>query len=544
MLSIFDQLGQSLLILGEPGTGKTTMLLDLAEQLLDRAGDDPSHPIPVVLNLSTWAADRKPLAVWLADELNKRYQVPPRIAQDWVAADEILPLLDGLDEVAEAHRQDCAKAINAFRQEHGLLPIAVCSRVEEYEGLVARLQLTGAVRIQPLDREQVDAYLARAHDQLASVREALRSDDTLYELFETPLMLSVAALASLDTQTVVAVGTVEQKRSQLFAAYVEAMFQRRSKDSRYTSRQCERWLAWLASKMVTLNQTVFYLERLEPYWLPLRRQRWVVTWGVAVGLALFSGLLSGLVAELLFGPVGGLVVASVVALAVVLFGWSSEGFILMAATLGWSWTEVRELWHLLLVCVLVGVLVGGIAGGLVGGLGAGLAGMLIGGLVFTLVFGLAFGLQRGKVPERLRPDEGIRRSAIGGVLVGLTFGLAFGLVVGMISGFVVGMVSDLVSGLVFGLAFGLVFGLPFGMVLGLEYGGRAYLQHILLRHMLWQWGRAPRQYVRFLDHAVDRVLLRKVGRGYIFIHRALMEWFARRWYQIQEEIAALEEARE
>ncbi len=36
----------------------------------------------------------------------------------------------------------------------------------------------------------------------------------------------------------------------------------------------------------------------------------------------------------------------------------------------------------------------------------------------------------------------------------------------------------------------------------------------------------PWNYARFLDYAAERILLRKVGGGYIFIHRLLMEYFA------------------
>ena len=69
-----------LLILGAPGrAGKTTLLLELARDLLTRrAGDDPTHPIPVVFPLSTWSETRKPLDQWLVDELNLRYDAFPR----------------------------------------------------------------------------------------------------------------------------------------------------------------------------------------------------------------------------------------------------------------------------------------------------------------------------------------------------------------------------------------------------------------------------------------------------------------------------------
>jgi hypothetical protein len=36
----------------------------------------------------------------------------------------------------------------------------------------------------------------------------------------------------------------------------------------------------------------------------------------------------------------------------------------------------------------------------------------------------------------------------------------------------------------------------------------------------------PRELVPFLDAMADRILLHRVGGGYIFIHRMLMEYFA------------------
>jgi hypothetical protein len=51
--AIYDATGL-MLILGEPGSGKTTTLLDLARTLLDRAGYDIRERVPVVVNLSSW----------------------------------------------------------------------------------------------------------------------------------------------------------------------------------------------------------------------------------------------------------------------------------------------------------------------------------------------------------------------------------------------------------------------------------------------------------------------------------------------------------
>jgi hypothetical protein len=61
---------------------------------------------------------------------------------------------------------------------------------------------------------------------------------------------------------------------------------------------------------------------------------------------------------------------------------------------------------------------------------------------------------------------------------------------------------------------------------GLLKGGFAYLKHYVLRCLLWHNNYALLNYIRFLDYAAERVFLSKVGGGYIFTHRLLMEYFA------------------
>jgi hypothetical protein len=85
------------------------------------------------------------------------------------------------------------------------------------------------------------------------------------------------------------------------------------------------------------------------------------------------------------------------------------------------------------------------------------------------------------------------------------------------------------TGLGIGLVFGPVFVLVGGLVGGMQTGGETCLKHIVLRLALIRNGSTPWNYVRFLDYASERILLRKVGGGYAFIHRMLLDHFAARY---------------
>jgi len=160
------------------------------------------------------------------------------------------------------------------------------------------------------------------------------------------------------------------------------------------------------------------------------------------------------------------------------------------------------------------------------GLVVGLVVILVNGLVFGLVGGLSEGLSVSEIEIRAIPNQGIHRSARNALVVGLVVGLVGGLVVRLVFGLVFGPVGGLVFGLVFG---GLTGGLTGGLIGGLMAGGHTCLTHMILRCLLVINGSIPWNYVKFLDYAAERILLRKVGGGYTFLHRMLLEYFAVRY---------------
>ncbi len=326
MVEVFDDMNQALLILGAPGSGKTTMLLDLARDAIARAETDPKLPIPVVFHLSSWAQKRQPLSEWLVDELHTYYDIPKKLARPWVENDELLLLLDGLDEVKREYREDCVKVVNDFRQEH-LVPLAVCCRIAVYEALTAPLRLQGAVLLQPLTHEQVIQYLDEPRLELSAVRQALYADAALREMAQSPLMLSIMTLAyrGMSDEGLETLGSVAARREHLFDAYVRGMFERRGKDHPYPPDLANQYLTWLAQGMTRHSQTQFLIERLQPAWLKTDTQWRLYRVNVGLFCALIFGLIDGLLGGLIVGLLGGLSVGLLNGLLGGLLGGLSVG---------------------------------------------------------------------------------------------------------------------------------------------------------------------------------------------------------------------------
>jgi hypothetical protein len=91
---VFDELDQLTLILGAPGSGKTTVLLELARELLRRAKSDPQAPIPIVLTLSSWAQGKESMSDWIVHEVAARCEIPTAQVRFWLTTDQFVPLLD------------------------------------------------------------------------------------------------------------------------------------------------------------------------------------------------------------------------------------------------------------------------------------------------------------------------------------------------------------------------------------------------------------------------------------------------------------------
>jgi energy-coupling factor transporter ATP-binding protein EcfA2 len=427
LVQVYDEAEGEVLLLGEPGSGKTTLLLNLAQTLLQRMQDHEQHPLPVIFPLTSWAQKRQPLASWLVEQLQTKYFVPRSIGQRWVTHGQILPLLDGLDEVAPDVRPACLEAINLFHQHYAGVPLVLCSRKSEYLQQPIRVQLQKAVVIQPLTEQQIETYFQAAHGKLEGVLHLLQRDTALRELAMTPLMLSILALSYQGTsiETEIPEASLEARRRQGFGIYITRMLtHRRSKLRTGTGDQIMDRLIWLAQQMKQHHLTEFYLEQLQSDWLPTKQAQTINALLIVLGGASFFGvffglvgtLISGLFSGVFFGLVGAFVGGLVGGLRVGLFFGKNQE-IRQTEVVTFSWKRLWQPLVIVLVILLASRLVGV------------LAGMLIGVLIVGLVGALTGGQSGREINEQVRiwPNQGVVSAGWNGLRSGLVGGLFFGL---------------------------------------------------------------------------------------------------------------------
>lgn len=260
--AIFKAENRTLLILGEPGSGKTTVLLELAEALIEcaEADKDLAEPVPVILNLASWSKENLSLEKWVVNTLKVQYQIPEDETNLWLAEHRLLLLLDGLDEVKADRQNKCVEAINLFIEQYAINGIVVSSRTKNYSKLAVQLKLNAAVCIQPMSNEQVDMFLSAYSSKLLVLQEALKNDDELYSIARTPLILNVMCItyenASSEDLQQLKDGDKENRRKILFNDYVNRMLGENEKQ-KYQRQKTLQWLALLAKLLQKQGKTQF-----------------------------------------------------------------------------------------------------------------------------------------------------------------------------------------------------------------------------------------------------------------------------------------------
>ena len=559
VIELFDEIGEgrTLVILGEPGSGKTTTLLELTRDLVHRAEQDCALLIPVVFNLSSWAVKEQQIENWLVEELNSQYQVPKKIGQAFIEEDKLLLLLDGLDEVKTEYREQCITALNYFNQNH-CSEIVVCSRIKDYEALSNHLNFQSAVYLRLLTLEQIRSYLNSLSSNITGLRALIERDTALQELAQSPLMVNVMILAyqEVAVEDLPKFNVVEKRQSQLFDDYIEKVFNRpnRSKNqTKYSKKHTKIWLSWLAKKMLQESKTIFLIERMQPIWFKKNINKifyLLISLSIEVIIEVFLvGL--GVWALFLFYMDAGLIKNAIKILSLVGIFWFFGHYIAGAEIIPSNYINRREnykikpteklsfsleklirFWRselkiavyaiplsLFIVSIFIYLVSQNILLIFLGTF------VIISSLILvSLIEGT---VEAEEIERKIIPNQGIKKSIIN-VLFLTIIVYPFTLILVILSQYVIWKVIwNVVLNNIYLIPPALVSSLFFSILMAMMESGRPVIQHLSLRIILWINGFIPWNYARFLDYATERILLQKVGGGYIFVHRMLMEHFAK-----------------
>ncbi|GAA2241370.1 hypothetical protein GCM10010145_04150 [Streptomyces ruber] len=193
-----------LLLLGEPGAGKSALALMVTLGLTAENHRTAGGPVPVLLSVGSWDPVLESLDEWMVRRLADMYYSgrcgTPRLLLDQGL---LIPVLDGLDEIPEVARRGAVRGVN------GVLgcdrPVIVTCRSEEYEDVVKdgapRLRGAPVIEIAPVAPDDAIAYLSDVtwpeETDWTPVYEALRErpGSAVAEALSTPLMVSLARMA-------------------------------------------------------------------------------------------------------------------------------------------------------------------------------------------------------------------------------------------------------------------------------------------------------------------------------------------------------------
>ena len=308
----------------------------------------------------------------------------------------------------------------------------------------------------------------------------------------------------------------------LFNSYVEEKIENQGGYKNYDETikdfdktKIEKELSWLAKKMKKNYMTEFCIEELQPAWLENNRRIkytigitiifiilfCVVFWQIGYEkYQLVIAIILGVVFGLTLGVRGGLSQTIEV----------TESFIQKGV-------RYNELAGFIFGGIggILGIVVDWLYDGLVDGVTLALTGFLIG-----VLFGGIANADIAEIGDKQIPNQGIKDSALNAMV--------FTLVYGFIGALIFGSICLAINGWNDAFDCAQLAAISFGLCAGMVNGGNAFIQHYILRLVLYRSDIIRWDINHVLEQSASLMFLQRVGGRYSFLHSELRDYFARK----------------
>ncbi len=250
VLSVLAQeSGRRLVVLGDPGAGKSTLAKYLTLALAGGLSKMPSslEPlaglVPVLVELRQYAQPhwRERTIEEFLDHVHvqERMGLPRPVLEGFLESGRAVVVFDGLDEIFDpAVRAQTTRRITAFSAHYRQVRTVVTSREYGYRSHEFVTNNFAQVMLQNLDSGQVETFIRRwyaaAHPekpQLANqlterLLSAVRTVRPVAELAGNPLLLTILAAIGMGR-------TIPRERREVYAHAIDVLVERWDKDAKF-----------------------------------------------------------------------------------------------------------------------------------------------------------------------------------------------------------------------------------------------------------------------------------------------------------------------